>query len=84
MSTGASFDMLCMQHHNSDPQVAYFVWSVITIFTNYESTATPCGAAYNIWAFCECLLYLLPTLHTIPTYGLMSVLPIDCTFMCYN
>jgi hypothetical protein len=67
MITGVSFDMLCMQHHNSDPQVAYFVWAVITIFTNYESlAATP--TRYGPFVSASCICYNITHHNNVLSY----------------
>ena len=63
---------------------AYFIWAVLTIFTTFPSTATACGAAFNIWAFClavvvvipflGCLTSIVANLSSLP--GLMAVPPV--------
>ena len=64
--------------------ITYFIWAVITIFTTFESTGTACGASYNIWAFCLCVVLIIPILGCLTSVvanitalpGLMAVPPV--------
>jgi hypothetical protein len=57
---------------------------VLTIFTTFTSTTTPCGAAYNIWAFCLAVVVVIPVLGCLTSIvanlsampGLMAVPPV--------
>jgi hypothetical protein len=57
---------------------------VLTIFTTFTSTTSPCGAAYNIWAFCLSVVVVIPVLGCLTSIvanltampGLMAVPPV--------
>jgi len=45
--------------------VAYFVWAIITVFTSEGASASECGAAFNIWAFCLTVVIIIPILGCV-------------------